>query len=311
MEAVKKQSRLAKYLVGDSREKKRKHITPQYVITKILFYLLLLVLCVIFLFPIVWMVMNSLKTHAGIYSDMDSILTFLPSRSISEWFLSYKQLFTLFDEFGRAILNSFIYCAVTIVGVLIINSLAGYALARIKFPGCKTLVTIILLLLIIPVETSIIPTYVILKTFGLLNHGNFLRIVAYLLPGLCSPMYIFQFRAFFMGIPQELEEAAAIDGCSRLGTFFKIIIPCALPVFATVAIFTFMGQWNEYVFAQLMFSDPKMQPLQVYLQLINGRNPKDLSLILASLTFSTVPIAIVYIICQRWIVEGVAFSGLK
>lgn len=311
MESVKKQSRWAKQLSGDMPSKRRRTLTPQYVITKILFYILLVVLCVVFLFPIVWMIMNSLKPHAQIYSDMNSALTFLPSRSASEWFLSYKMLFTIFEEFGRAIINSIVYCSITIVGVLLVNSLAGYALARIVFPGSKTLVTIVLLLLIIPVETSIIPTYVILKTFGLLNNGNLFRVIGYLLPGLCSPMYIFQFRAFFIGIPKELEEAAAIDGCSRLGTFFRIIIPCALPVFATVAIFTFMGQWNEYVFAQLMFSDPKMQPLQVYLQLINNRNPKDLSLILASLTFSTIPIAIVYIFCQRWIVEGVAFSGLK
>lgn len=308
MEAVKRQKRWVAALNSDG--KRKKHYTPSQIVAKILFYILLVVLCVIFLFPIVWMVMNSLKPQATIYSDMDSVLAFLPSRHITEWFVSYKQLFVVFDGFGRAIFNSFLYCTITIIGVSVVNSLAGYALARIVFPGQKSMVTVILLLLMIPVETSIIPTYVILKSFGLLG-GNLLRIIGYLLPGICSPMYIFQFRAFFMGIPKELEEAAAIDGCGRLGTFFRIIMPCSMPVFATVAIFTFMGSWNEFVFARLMFSDPSMQPLQVFLQLINNRNPKDLSLILASLTFSTIPIAIVYIFCQRWIVEGVAFSGLK
>lgn len=90
-----------------------------------------------------------------------------------------------------------------------------------------------------------------------------------------------------------------------------VIIPCALPVFATVSIFTFMGQWNEYVFAQLMFSNPAQQPLQVFLQLINNFNPKDISVVMASLTFSTIPIALFYIFAQKYIIEGVAFTGLK
>ena len=111
---------------------------------------------------------------------------------------------------------------------------------------------------------------------------------------------------------RELEEAAYIDGCGGLRTFFRIIVPCSLPVFATVGIFTFMGSWNEYIFAQLMFAGHQsMMPLQTYLQIINKYQPQDLSLVLASLTFSTIPIAIVYVLFQRWIVEGVAFGGLK
>ncbi len=277
---------------------------------KTLFYIMMCVLAVLFLFPVFWMVMNSFKSHEQVYATMDSLATFLPaSWNVGEWFASYGNLFTTFDEFGRSILNSVMYCAITIAGVLLINSLAGYALARFVFPGHKTLVTIIILLLIVPVETSIVPQYVILNTLGLTSRD--LRVVGYLLPGLVSPFYIFMFRSYFLGIPRELEEAAYIDGCGRFRTYFRVILPCCLPVIATVSIFTFMGQWNEYVFAQLMFSDPTLQPLQVYLQLINNFNPKDISLIMASLTFSTIPIAVVYIFCQRYIIEGVAFSGLK
>lgn len=253
--------------------------------------------------------MNSFKPQELIYADMSTLKTFLPSADILHWFDSYGNLFSTFDYFGRAILNSIVYAAVTITGVLVLNSLAGYALSRFRFPGHKVLVSIIIIILIVPVETSIVPQYVILKTLHLLDTNT--RIIGYLLPGIVSPFYIFQFRAFFLGIPKELEEAAYIDGCGRLRAFFSVIVPCSMPVFATVGIFTFMGSWNEYVFAQLMFSDPSMQPLQVYLQLINNFNPQDLSLVLAALTFSTIPIAIVYIFCQRWIIEGVAFSGLK
>ena len=276
---------------------------------KTLFIILLTVLCIIFLFPIWWMVMNSFKPQEVIYADMSTLKTFLPSAELWTWLNSYVKLFSTFEQFGRSILNSVVYAAITITGVLLINSLAGYALSRFVFPGHKTLVTIIILILIVPVETSIVPQYVILKSFGLLEQN--LRVVGYLIPGLVSPFYIFQFRAYFLGIPKELEEAAYIDGSSKFMTFLRIIVPCSLPVFATVGIFTFMGSWNEYVFAQLMFSDPSMQPLQVYLQLINNFNPRDLSLTLAALTFSTIPIAIVYIFAQRWIIEGVAFAGLK
>ena len=208
-----------------------------------------------------------------------------------------------------SIINSIVYASITITGVLIINSIAGYALSRFVFPGHKLIVNIIILILIVPVETSIVPLYVILKNLGLLDPN--LRIIGYLIPGLVSPFYIFMFRNYFLGIPKELEEAAYIDGAGRLKTFFRIIIPVSLPVFATVAIFTFMGSWNEYVFAQLMFSSPAQQPLQVFLQLINNFNPKDISLVMASLTFSTIPIEIVYVFCRRYVVEGVAFIGLK
>lgn len=289
--------------------KQKKHLTPAQITAKTAFYLLLAVLCVVFLFPVWWMVMNSFKPQELIYADMSTLKTFLPSADILHWFDSYGNLFSTFDYFGRAILNSIVYAAVTITGVLVLNSLAGYALSRFRFPGHKVLVSIIIIILIVPVETSIVPQYVILKTLHLLDTNT--RIIGYLLPGIVSPFYIFQFRAFFLGIPKELEEAAYIDGCGRLRAFFSVIVPCSMPVFATVGIFTFMGSWNEYVFAQLMFSDPSMQPLQVYLQLINNFNPQDLSLVLAALTFSTIPIAIVYIFCQRWIIEGVAFSGLK
>lgn len=289
---------------------KKKSLTPKRVIKSTLFYAFMLLLAAIFTFPVLWMVVNSFKSQKEVYETINSLRTFLPyTWDVTKWFESYKNLFSTFDYFGQSIINSIVYASITITGVLIINSIAGYALSRFVFPGHKLIVNIIILILIVPVETSIVPLYVILKNLGLLDPN--LRIIGYLIPGLVSPFYIFMFRNYFLGIPKELEEAAYIDGAGRLKTFFRIIIPVSLPVFATVAIFTFMGSWNEYVFAQLMFSSPTQQPLQVFLQLINNFNPKDISLVMASLTFSTIPIAIVYIFCQRYIVEGVAFTGLK
>lgn len=296
-----------------SRNSSRAKMSPakaRKIALGILKYVFMLILVVFFTFPILWMVSNSFKSQEEVYASISSFSTFFPSTwDISKWWTSYGLLFSTFSDFGRSILNSVFYCAIEIVAVLLINSLAGYALARYSFPFSKTIRTFIIIVMLVPVETSVVPTYVILYRLGLLKNG--LNIIGYLLPGFCSPMYTYMFRQYFLSIPKEIEEAARLDGCSRLGIFFKIALPLSLPIFATAAIFTFMGQWNEYIFAQLMFTDTSMQPLQVFLQLVNTYNPSNIAVTMCALTISTIPIALVYIFFQKWIVEGVSFSGVK
>ena len=290
--------------------KERRLPSWKLVLKKALIFLGCLFLAFLFLFPVIWMVSNSFKDNDTVFAQMGSILTFFPpSWNIAEWFVSYAKLFDQFENFGRSILNSVIYCSVTIAMVLLINSLAGYALARFHFPGGKAMTTIILILMIVPVETSVVPTYLILYYLGLLTEP--LNVVGYLLPGFASLMYTYMFRQFFLSMPVEIEEAARIDGCSRVGVFFRMIVPLSAPIFATVGIFTFMGQWNEYLSAQLIMQNEQYFPLQYYLQIINNSNPRDLGMVMAALTFSTIPIALVYVFCQKYIVEGVSFTGLK
>ena len=290
--------------------KERRLPSGKLVLKKTLIFLGCLFLAFLFLFPVIWMVSNSFKDNDTVFAQMGSILTFFPpSWNIAEWFVSYAKLFDQFENFGRSILNSIIYCSVTIAMVLLINSLAGYALARFHFPGGKAMTTIILILMIVPVETSVVPTYLILYYLGLLTEP--LNVVGYLLPGFASLMYTYMFRQFFLSMPVEIEEAARIDGCSRAGVFFRMIVPLSAPIFATVGIFTFMGQWNEYLSAQLIMQNEQYFPLQYYLQIINNSNPRDLGMVMAALTFSTIPIALVYVFCQKYIVEGVSFTGLK
>lgn len=298
---------------------KAKHRKKQINTTKMMFiifkYMVFVIVGLLFIFPTWWMVMNSLKSQPEIYAQMNSIKTFLPPTEFSHAFDSYKNLVREFDLFFPALLNSVIYAFALIVLVLLVNSFAGYALSRFQFPGAKVYVTIIILILVVPVETSIVPLYTIIYKMGLLKTsgilGDNIRIIAYILPGIVSPFYIFMFRQFFLGIPAELEEAAKIDGASRLKIYFSIIIPNSMAVFASVAVFTFMGVWNDYLWPQLVFSDQKQFPLQVFLQIVNNYNPKDISMVMASLTISTIPIAVVYIFAQKYIVEGVAFTGLK
>lgn len=295
--------------------RRKKSHTPANVAFSIFKYTVFICLGLIFVFPTWWMVINSFKTQPEIYAQMNSIRTFLPTTDFSHMFDSYRNLINAFDLFFPALFNSLFYAALLISLVLIINSFAGYALSRFVFPGSNLYVSIIILILIVPVETSIVPLYTILFNMGLLNTsgilGENIRIIAYVIPGIVSPFYIFMFRQFFLGIPVELEEAAKIDGASRIKIFFSIIIPVSKAVFATVSVFTFMGVWNDYLWPQLIFSNQRQFPLQVFLQIINNYNPKDISMVMASLTISTIPIAIIFIIAQKNIVEGVAFTGLK
>ena len=192
---------------------------------KIALVILCAFLCFIFLFPVVWMVSNSFKTNDQVYAQMASWQTFFPpSWDITTWWVSYTKLFTDFGDFGQSILNSILYCSVTIVMVLLINSLAGYALARFKFPGSKVMTTIILLLMMVPVETSVVPTYIILYYLGLIGEGT--AVIGYLIPGFASLFYTYMFRQYFLSMPPEIEEAARLDGCSRIGVFFRMILPC-------------------------------------------------------------------------------------
>ncbi len=298
-----------------SSNKKIMHKSPSYYAFSIFKYTVFVVLGFLFIFPTWWMVVNSFKPQQQIYSEMDSLLTFLPTFDFSNMFDSYKNLVNEFELFFPALMNSIQYALILILLVLLINSFAGYALSRFRFPGSKIYVTIIILILVIPVETSIVPLYTIIYKLGLLNTNGFFgenaRIIAYVLPGIVSPFYIFMFRQFFLGIPIELEEAAKIDGASRIKIYFAIIFPISKAVFATVAVFTFMGVWNDYLWPQLIFSNQEQFPLQVFLQIVNNYNPKDISMVLASLTISTIPIAAIYIVAQKYIVEGVAFTGLK
>lgn len=184
------------------KKREKKAISPLHVVLKTLAVLFLAVLCVLFLFPVWWMVISSFKTEDMIYAQMDSWQTFLPGTwNVADWFVSYQKLFSSFEYFGQSILNSIVYCSVTIAAVLLVNSFAGYALARLEFPGSRTLTTVIILLIIVPVETSIVPQYVILSKLGLLSTD--LRVVGYLLPGFVSAFYIFMFRQFYLGMPRS------------------------------------------------------------------------------------------------------------
>jgi fructooligosaccharide transport system permease protein len=263
-------------------------------------------LAALFLFPIVWMIASSFKSESQIFLDLKTYKAFLPPlTSPSQWMIPYKEVLVRFN-FLLYIFNSFKYAGAVVIGSLFVNSMAGYAFARFDFPLKKFWFAIILAIIIVPAENTIIPLYTIVFKLGLVN-----TFVGLFIPFLGSPLNIFLFRQFFVGIPRSLEEAALIDGANRFQIFYKIIIPLSKPIFATITILTFIGMWNDFLWPVLMLTDAKKYPLQVALNVLFNTEPVYTNQVMAALTISTMVMVVIYAFFQKYIVEGVAHTGIK
>lgn len=271
------------------------------------YYALLLLLSFLFLFPLVWMVVSSFKPNELIFTQLSSFNAFLLPFNvpIGHWFDAYREVFSRFNLI-RGMGNSFMYGVTIVVCNVLVNSMAAYALAKFNFPGKKIIMAVIIFILIVPMETGIVPLFVIVNALHLVNT----------IPGLVAPAIgnvfnIFLFRQFFMNIPGELEEAAVLDGASRLRIFFSIIIPLSKPIIATISILTFIGSWNDFLWPVLMFTENSKMPLQVILNVLNNTDPVYTNEVMAGLTVSTIPIILVYAFFQKYIVEGISHTGIK
>ena len=234
--------------------------------SKICMYILLTVIAVIFMFPLIWMVVSSFKDDAGIFSDISGIRAFLPSFH-ADVFFNYKEVLARIP-LAKAMLNSFSYIVVAILAGLIVNSMAGYAFARLKFPGKNIIFSILIAVMVIPAQTVMLPQFSIIYKLGLADSYT-----ALILPAIASPMYIFLFRQNFLGIPESIEEAAKLDGASALRTFFQLIVPLAKPIYATVTILVFIAMWNDFVWPVMVISDTNKQTIQMALSSLFSISP--------------------------------------
>ena len=235
----------------------------------------------------------------------------------------FKNLSSVADNYGKVFteygiwkyaFNSIVYAAVIIVLNIIINGLAGYAMAKFEFPGKGFFMFIILFLIIVPVETSIIPLYSIVKV--LLGLKGTSSVLAVILPSSISIFNIFLFIQFFEGIPKEYEEAARIDGAGTLRIFFSMILPLSKPIVATVATFCFIGAWNDYLWPTMVLPYAEegawpLYPIQSALTSIQSIQGITTGEIMASLVVTSIPIFIVYVVAQKYIVQGFGSAGLK
>jgi len=289
--------------------------TAQMVLSIILRYAVYILLTLLFVFPIVFMIMSSFKPHDQIFSDMRSFNAFLPVGSIS--LDNYGDVFTN-SKFPRFVLNSIGMSVVQIVLGIFINSLAAYALSRLKWRGQRIVLTVIIATMIIPFETIAIPLLLLVTQLPNLSFEQGMALTSgwlntyqvQVIPFLAGAYSIFLFYQFFQDIPRELDEAALIDGANRFQIYRHVILPLSGPVMATVAILTFQAAWNTFLWPIMTVQSEDIRPVMVGMQYFFQQEPR-WGAIMAYATLVTLPVLLLFLIFQGAFVKSVASTGIK
>ena len=251
------------------------------------------------------MLANSFKPDAAITADMNSVAAFIPPAPDGNFFENYVSIITD-TSFLRYMANTLFYAAILILLSIVVNGLAGYALAKIKFPFRDQWLMIIIMLLIEPTETVITIHFLIIAKAGLLN-----TIVGYILPLIVNPFNIFLFRQVFVSLPDDVYEAAQLDFCGPVKYFFTMVLPMSKTVVATVSVFTFLNVWNDYLWPSLVFTSSDLLTAQIGLNSITSNENTTMGQTLAVITLVTIPVIIIYSLFSKQIVEGVTSTGSK
>lgn len=266
---------------------------------KILNHVLLMVGSVAMLFPFLWMILTSLKTKSEASAIPPPIFA-----AEAQWG-NYKRLFEAIP-FGSLYFNTIISSLLITVSQVVICSLAAYAFARIRFPLKNLLFILVLSVLMVPGQVFLIPQYLIIQSMGLLN-----SIPALIIPSMFSSFGTFLLRQFFMTLPIELEEAARIDGCSRVGILFKISLPLCVPGMISLGIFALLYGWNSLLWPLIVNTDMKYMTLAAGLSSFQGQYGTDFPLMMAGAFLSVLPLIVLFLIFQKQFIQGIAFTGSK
>jgi multiple sugar transport system permease protein len=262
-------------------------------------YVALVVLAVVMLFPFAWMVATSLTTDAQLFVTPPQLI---PSPMRPENYARVADLFPL----GRFLANSLFVAAISTVLQVTTSALAAYAFSRLRFRGRDALFVVYLTTLMVPMQVTIVPLFIEMRYLGMVNSYPGL-----LLPGIVSVFGTFLLRQAFLALPREMEEAAFIDGAGHWTVFRRIVVPLSLPAMATFAIFAFMASWNAFLWPLIIVSSQDLMTLPVGLSNLQGQYSTAWNLVMAGATVSVIPILIVYVLAQRYVIRGVTLSGLK
>lgn len=281
------------------REVRRKGIPA----SRVLAFLLLALGAVILLLPLVWMVSTSLKPEHQVFD--------YPPRIIPTTFdlANYLEVFTK-APFARQFLNSIYIGVLNIAGTLVVSSLAGYAFARLRFPGRNVLFILFLSALLLPVEVTIVPLYGLMSGLGWI--GTHIPLIVEPMLGTPAVVGTFLIRQYFLALPRELEDAGRVDGLGWFGVFWRIAIPLARPALATLAVLTFLTSWNAFL-EPLIFTAGNRELWTVPIALDQYKDfdsTPTYSIQMAATTISVLPVALVFSFAQRYIVAGISRSGL-
>lgn len=249
-------------------------------------------------FPFLWTIITSITPGASLTTTP----ALIPENPTLDAY------FRLFEErpFGRVILNSILLAGITTVVQLVTSSTAGYAFSRLPFRGQTVVFAVYLATMMIPLQVLIVPLFVELKTFGLLN-----TYLGALLPTFASAFGIFLLRQAINQVPRELDEAATIDGAGHFRIFFSVILPNIRPALATLVVFAFMGSWNSFLWPLVVLRSPELQTLPIALAGLQGQYISNWDIIMAGSVVSVIPMLALYIFAQKYVIQGVASSGIK
>jgi multiple sugar transport system permease protein len=266
----------------------------------IVLYIILTIGLILMVAPFVWMVLGSFKPQ-GEFLRLPP--TWLPEQPTTG---NYQRLVEQLDM-PRFFFNSTVVAVAVTAGNLIFSPMLGYALAKLRFLGKGALMGLVLATLMLPGAALLVPLFVLMSAMGLVNSYP-----ALVLPFLAGPFGVFLTRQFFSGLPDELLEAARIDGASEFRIFWTIAMPLAGPVLATLGILTFLGSWNSFIYPLVMAQEPEMYTLPVALATFaTGQYQADHGMLMAGAVVLILPVLIIFVLLQRWITEGIATTGLK
>ena len=252
-----------------------------------------------FLLPVFYIIFSSFKEPNDLFSATP---TFFPRT------FTFQNFVNAFErgDFLTYIKNSFIVAISSTALAVVINTMAGYALSKFRFKGDKFIMILILSTIMLPLEVIMVPIFSVLKFFGLYN-----SLLALIIPAAATPTGIFLMRQYLVTVPNDLMESARIDGASEWKIFTRIIVPNVMPAIATLAIFSFMWRWNDYIWPLIAISDPDKYTLQLAIANMTGQFGSDYSSIISTSVISMVPMVIVFLVFQRKFVQGNAQNGMK
>jgi multiple sugar transport system permease protein len=263
------------------------------------FHLVLIPVALVFAVPLMWLLLSSFMTNAQINKFPPTIIP--DSLHLDGYrYVLHNALFP------RWFLNSTIVALVVVLGNLVFGTLAGYAFARMRFFGSKTVLTLMLGTLVIPFQITMIPSFLLLKWLGLID-----TLGAIIVPSLVTPFAVFLLRQFFLSLPREIEEAAWIDGCSRLRTLWTIVVPLARPALGTVAVLTFLVTWNDLAWPLIVINSDHNYTLQLGLTTFQGQHRTEWAAVMAGNMITVLPVVVAFFAAQRTFIQSLTSSAVK
>lgn len=263
-------------------------------------YAILIALSISFLAPFALMVSTSLKTEERIFTEH---IEWIPNPIRWQNYVEALQSF----PFLLYLRNTLFVCALVVVGTVLSSALPAYGFARLRWRGRDAMFLIMLATIMLPAQVTMLPVFVMFRTLDWT--GTYLPLVVP--PFFGSAFAIFLLRQFFLTIPQELSDAARIDGCSEWRIFWQIIVPLSVPALATVALFAFIGAWTDFINPLVYLTDENTYTLAVGLQTFVGRHSSEWNLLMAAATVVTLPLMVIFFFTQRLFIEGITLTGIK